>query len=112
MGVSWYRAIKLTGIASNARNDLKKLADHTTKTEDKLVEVLENTRSDLKSSAGQFAKDTHKMGQNFSHMTESLSQSSVEISGAVNQAKFQGYLLFFDNVCISGNYDISSKFQL
>ena len=86
MGVSWYRAIKLTGIASNARNDLKKLADHTTKTEDKLVEVLENTRSDLKSSAGQFAKDTHKMGQNFSHMTESLSQSSVEISGAVNQA--------------------------
>lgn len=36
MGISWYRAIKLTGIASNARNDLRKLADHTTKTEDKI----------------------------------------------------------------------------
>ena len=63
-GVSWYRAIKLTQIARSARNDLKKLADRTTKTEDKLVEVLENTSSDLKSS----------------------SQSSTEISSTVNQA--------------------------
>ena len=86
MGVSWYRAIKLTKIASSARNDLKKLADHTTKAEDKLVEVLESTSSDLKSSVSQFTEDAHKTSQSFGHMTESLSQSSAEISSTLNQA--------------------------
>ncbi|VHO00771.1 hypothetical protein [Candidatus Rhabdochlamydia sp. T3358] len=86
MGVSWYRAIKLTGIASNARNDLKKLVDNTTKTEAEIVNVLKNTSGDLKSSVGQLTEDAHKMSQNFGQMTESLSQSSTEISGAANQA--------------------------
>lgn len=83
---SWYQTIKLTGIANDARNDLKKLADNTSKTEDEIVNVLKNTTGDLKSSVGQFTEDAHKMGQNFGHMTESLSQSSAKISGAVNQA--------------------------
>ncbi|MGB7127517.1 MAG: hypothetical protein WBD50_00295 [Candidatus Rhabdochlamydia sp.] len=83
---SWYQTIKLTGIANDARNDLKKLADNTSKTEDEIVNVLKNTRGDLKSSVSQFTEDAHKMGQNFGHMTESLSQSSAKISGAVNQA--------------------------
>ena len=86
MAVSWYQAIKLTGIANDARNDLKELADHTTKTEAEIVNVLKNTSGDLKSSVCQFTEDTHEMGQNFGHMTKSLSQSSAEISGAINQA--------------------------
>ena len=86
MGVSWYRAIKLTGIASDSRNDLKKIADNTIKTEDEIVNVLKNTTGDLKSSVGQFTEEAHEMGQNFGRMTESLSQSSAEMSGAVNQA--------------------------
>ncbi|HEV3269800.1 MAG TPA: hypothetical protein VGZ69_04040 [Candidatus Rhabdochlamydia sp.] len=86
MGVSWYRAIRLTGIASDARKDLKKLADHTTKTEAEIVNVLKNTSGDFKSSVCQFTEDAHEMGQNFGHMAESLSQSSTKISGAVNQA--------------------------
>lgn len=124
---SWYQTIKLTGIANDARNDLKKLVDNTTKTEDEIVNILKNTSGDLKSSIGQFTEDAHKMGQNFGQMTESLSQSSTEISGAANQASrnfgymthitsdkslLQGYLLFFDNGRISSSYDISSKFQL
>lgn len=76
IGVSWYRAIKLTGIASDARNDFKKIVDNTSKTEDEIVNVLRNTSSDLKSSAGRFTEDVHKMGQNFGHIAKSLSESS------------------------------------
>ncbi|MGL5626096.1 MAG: hypothetical protein ACRDDW_01090 [Candidatus Rhabdochlamydia sp.] len=65
---------------------LKKLSDNTIKTEDEVVNVLKNTSGDLKSSAGQFTEDVHKMGQNFGHMTESISQSSTEISSSVNKA--------------------------
>lgn len=83
---SWYQTVKLTGIANDARNDLKKLANNTSKTEDEIVNVLKNTSGDLKSSVDQFTEDAHKMSQNFGDMTELLSQSSTEISGAVNQA--------------------------
>jgi methyl-accepting chemotaxis protein len=86
IGISWYQAIKLTGIASDAKNAFKKLADNTSKTEDEVVNVLKNTSDNLGSSVSQFTKDTHKMGQNFGHMTETISQSSVEISSATNKA--------------------------
>lgn len=88
IGVSWYRAIKLTGIASDARNDFKKIVGNTSKTEDEIVNVLRNTSGDLKSSAGRFTEDVHKMSQNFGHIAKSLSESfhvSSELLAYISQ---------------------------
>ncbi|PWU13252.1 MAG: hypothetical protein C5B45_06485 [Chlamydiae bacterium] len=85
VSVSWYRTMKLTGIASDAKNDFKKLADNTSKTEDGIVNILRNTSGNLKSSVDRFTEDTHKMGQSFNHTTESLSQSFAEISGTIDK---------------------------
>lgn len=75
-GVSLYQTVKLTGIASETRNDLKKLINNTSKTEDEIVTILRNTGSDLKSSTTRLTEDIHKMGQDLGRMVELLSQSS------------------------------------
>ena len=76
VGISWYQGAKLIGVASDARNDFKKLVDNTTKTENEVINILTKASDDFKSSANQCTKNIHKIGQDFTHMAESVSQSS------------------------------------